>query len=398
MYQNFAYKAMDSDGRIVKGNLSAASIDDLELRLANMGLDIISYRPQKPPKYLFNQVSRRDLITFCIQMENLLRGGIPLLDGLINLRDSLSQSRFRDVLSAVIENISGGARFFESLEAYPDIFDPIFVNLVRVGEESGKLDIVFKHLIDKLKWQDEIIAKTKKLLIYPAILLIMIIGLLFFLMIYLVPQLVTFLNDVNAELPLQTRLLIHISEIFQQYWYLILMIPLLIISLFKIAIKFSIRFSYLIDHFKLVIFGGIFKKIILARFATFFALLYSSGISILESLELCKKISGNLVIENALDNVKTSISEGLNIYESFESTQLFPPLILSMLKIGETTGELDSAFQNVSYFYNRDINESIDKLQALIEPLITVVLGLLLAWVIFSILGPIYDTISINSK
>jgi type IV pilus assembly protein PilC len=398
MYQYFSYKAMDSNGRIVKGSLGANSIDKLEARLADMGLDIISYRPQKRSKSLFNQVSRRDLITFCFQMETLLRAGIPLLDGLIELRDSLSQSQFREVLSAVIDNLSGGARFFESLEAYPDIFDPIFINLVRVGEESGQLDVVFKHLIDKLKWQDEILAKTKKLLIYPAILLITIMALLFFLMIYLVPQLVVFINDINAELPLQTRLLIYISEIFQQYWHLILMMPLLVIFLFKIAIKFSVRFRYQIDHLKLRIFGGIFKKIILARFATFFALLYSSGISVLESLELCQKITGNLVIENALDDVKTNIAEGLNIYDSFESTQLFSRLTLTMLKIGETTGELDRAFLNLSYFYNRDITESIDKLQALIEPVMTVVLGLLLAWVMFSILGPIYDTISINSK
>jgi type IV pilus assembly protein PilC len=398
MYQYFSYKAMDSDGRIVKGSLGANSIDKLEARLADMGLDIISYRPQKRSKSLFNQVSRRDLITFCFQMETLLRAGIPLLDGLIELRDSLSQSQFREVLSTVIDNLSGGARFFESLEAYPDIFDPIFVNLVRVGEESGQLDVVFKHLIDKLKWQDEILAKTKKLLIYPAILLITIMALLFFLMIYLVPQLVVFINDINAELPLQTRLLIYISEIFQQYWYLILMMPLLTIFLFQITIKFSVRFRYLIDNLKLRIFGGIFKKIILARFATFFALLYSSGISVLESLELCQKITGNLVIENALDDVKTNIAEGLNIYDSFESTQLFSRLTLTMLKIGETTGELDRAFLNLSYFYNRDITESIDKLQALIEPVMTVVLGLLLAWVMLSILGPIYDTISINSK
>ncbi len=398
MYQYFSYKAMDSAGRIVKGSLGAKSIDKLEARLAGMGLDMISYRPKKPHKSLFNQVSRRDLISFCFQMETLLRAGISLLDGLIELRDSLPKSRFRDVLAAIVQELSGGASFFESLEAYPDIFDPIFVNLVSVGEQSGQLEVVFKHLVEKLKWQDEILAKTKKLMIYPIILLLTIIALLFFMMIYLVPQLVVFINDINAELPLQTRLLIYISEIFQQYWYLILIMPLLVILLLKITIKFSIRFNYLIDNLKLRIFGGIFKKIILARFATFFALLYSSGISVLESLELCKKITGNLVIENALDDVKTNIAEGLNIYESFESTQLFSPLTLTMLKIGETTGELDRAFINLSYFYNRDITESIDKVQALIEPVMTLVLGLLLAWVMFSILGPIYDTISINSK
>ncbi|WP_083235078.1 type II secretion system F family protein, partial [Candidatus Marithrix sp. Canyon 246] len=397
MYQYFSYKAMDSAGRIVKGNLGANSIEKLEARLEHMGLDIISYSPKKSRKSLFHQVSRRDLISFCFQMETLLRAGIPLLDGLIELRDSLSQSRFRDVLADIIEELYGGASFFESLEAFPDIFDPIFINLVTVGEQSGKLDTIFKHLVEKLKWQDEILAKTKKLLIYPAILLITIIALLFFLMIYLVPQLVVFINDINTELPLQTRLLIYISDIFQQYWHLILITPLLIIFVFKIAIKFSLRFSYLIDNLKLRIFGGIFKKIILARFATFFALLYSSGISVLECLELCQKITGNLVIENALDEVKINIAEGLNMYESFETTGLFSPLTLAMLRIGETTGELDRAFLNLSYFYNRDITESIDKLQALIEPVMTVVLGLLLAWVMFSILGPIYDTISINS-
>jgi len=396
MSQQFFYKAMDKDGRIVQGQLSANNINDLELRLERMELDIIHYRTKKSRNFQVGKVTRQELITFCFHMENLTRAGVPLLDGFSDLRDSLSQSRFREVVSSLIESIEGGMRLSGAMAEFPDTFDQVFTTLIRSGEESGNLHIVFQHLTETLKWQDEIIAKTKRLLMYPAFLGTVILIATFFLMIYLVPQLVTLVKSVGAELPLHTRILIAVSDAFVNYWYIILAIPVAIFILLNVAMQTSPSFHITIDYLKLRVWiiGPILEKLILARFATFFSLLYKSGITVLDSLQICKKLAGNLMVEKALQQVSDNIAEGVSISESFERVHLFPPLVLRMVAVGESTGELDNALANVSYFYNREVKESIDKLQTLIEPIMIVVLGLLLGWVIMSVLGPIYDTIA----
>lgn len=396
MSQQFFYKAMDSYGRIVQGKLGAKNLNDLEMRLERMGLDLIHYHTKKSRHSKVGKVTRQELITFCFHMENLTRAGVPLLEGLSDLRDSLPQSRFREVVSNLFDNIDGGARLSEAMADFPELFNQVFISLIRTGEESGNLSIVFQHLTDTLKWQDEMIAKTKKLLMYPAFMATIITGALFFLMIYLVPKLLVFIQSVSGELPLQTRILLAVSNVFIHYWYLILLIPVLVFLTITTLMQISPSFLILIDRLKLRmwVIGPILEKIVLARFATFFALLYRSGITVLDSLELSKKLANNLVIENALQQVKDNIAEGVSITESFERAHLFPPLVLRMVAVGESTGELDSALLNVSYFYNREVQESIDNIQALIEPAMTVILGLLLGWVILSVLGPIYDAIT----
>jgi len=393
----YIYKAMDKQGRIIKSQIVANNINDLEMQLERMELDIIHCCLKKSHHYLpQRKVSRRDLINFCFQMENLTRAGVPLLEGLGDLRDSLEQSRFREIVSSLIESIESGNSLSSAMAKFPEIFSKIFISLIEAGEKTGELSLVFQHLAETLKWHDEMAAKTKKLLMYPTFMGIIIVGVLFFVMMYLVPQLISFIKNLGGELPLHTKILILVSNVFVEYWLLILIVPILSFLLVKMLIKSSYRFAFIIDGLKLRIWiiGPIIEKIILARFATFFALLYKSGITVLESIELCKSLTGNLVITNALEQVGENITEGCSISESFEQANLFPRLLLRMIQVGETTGELDISLSNVSYFYNREVKEAIEQIQTLIEPVMTVILGLLLAWVILSVLGPIYELIS----
>ncbi len=395
MSQQFLYKAMDNQGHIVLGQLGANFINDLEMRLERMGLDLIHCHTKKSRHPRHGKVTRQELITFCFHMENLTRAGVPLLEGLGDLRDSLPQSRFREVVSSLIENIEGGARLSEAMTEFSEIFDQVFVSLIRTGEETGNLSTVFEHLTETLKWHDEMAAKTKKLLMYPIFMGVVITSVLFFLMMYLVPQLMTFIKNTGGELPLQTQILVAVSEGFISYWYLILIVPVLVFFAIRAAMRVSPSLCLTIDRLKLRVWfiGPILEKVILARFATFFALLFRSGITVLDALEICKPLAGNLIIENALRQVHNNIAEGVSISESFERVNLFPPLVLRMVNIGESTGDLDHALLNVSYFYEREVKESIDRIQTLIEPAMTVILGLLLGWVILSVLGPIYDII-----
>lgn len=394
----FAYQAMDPAGRIIRGNVDASNISDLEMRLKHMDLDLIDCKlmGQKVFSLRKRPIQRRDLINFCFHMEQLSGAGVPLLEGLADLRDSIDHPRFREIVADLIENIEGGQQLSQALERHPDTFDQTFVSLISVAERSGNLTEVFRSLTETLKWQDELIAQTKKLLTYPTFVGIVVLGVTFFLMIYLVPQLTQFIKNMGQELPLHTRALIFISGIFVNYWYLLLSFPLLAWAGAALLIKKSPGARYKADELllRLWLVGPILRKIILARFATFFALMYASGITILDAIKLSEKIAANKVIEAALQRAGRLISEGQGVTEGFQNAGMFPPLVLRMLKIGEATGSLDKALRNVSYFYDREVKESIERVQALIEPAMTVILGVILGWIMISVLGPIYDTIS----
>jgi type IV pilus assembly protein PilC len=397
---DFKYKAMNLEGKIVTGKLAADNPDDLEIRLQRMNLDLISFREQRRQNFRFaSKISRQDLITFCFYMDQLLRAGVPLLQGLQDLRDTLTDSKFRDILSSLYEDVQAGKTLSQALLRFPSVFDTVFINLVHIGEESGELSQVFHHLTESLKWQDELIAQTKKLLLYPAFTAVVILGMVLFMMMWLVPQLVVFMKNMVGKLPPQTQMLVDISDFLVNYWYVVFMTPIILIFFFVLGLKISFRFRLMVDDFKLRVWviGPIFKKIILARFAGFFALMYGAGITVLESLSIIAKTSNNLAIEEAIKNVQANIADGVSISQAFNQSKLFPPLVVRMLQIGEVTGALDDALKNVSYFYDREVRESIGKIQAMIEPMLILVLGAIMAWLILSVLGPIYDIITTSS-
>lgn len=394
----YKYKCINEQGAVVHGRVDAINEPDLESRLNAMGLELIQYT-EISSRSAFTRgkkVSRQDLINFCFHMEQMARAGVPILDSLIDLRDSLENAGFREVISSVVAAIEGGKTLSQALAEFPQIFDQVFVSLIEAGEQSGRLDQVLLKMTVSLKWQDEIAAKTKKLLIYPSIVGTVIVAVIFFLMIYLIPNLVKFIQNMGEDIPLHTRALIATSNFFQNYWYLILTIPIATVFSIKAMAKKNERLQTQLDAMKLKfwLFGPILKKIILARFATYFALLYRSGITVLNCLKINEDIAGNLVIKKALQQIGRLTSDGETMTSSVEKAKLFPPLVIRMLKVGENTGRLDEALDNVSYFYNREVNDAVDKMQTTMEVAMTVILGIVLAWVMISVLGPVYDIIS----
>lgn len=393
----YAYKAMNPDGRMVLGRLDAINPVDLELRLKRMELDFIKGSPVRQGG-LFSgaSVGRRELINFCFHMEQLTRAGVPILDGLTDLRDSLENPHFREVIATMIESIDGGKTLSQSMAEHPRVFDGVFVSLVAAGESTGRLQEVLKNLVESLKWQDELAAQTKKLVMYPAFMGTVVIAVVLFMMIYLVPKMVGFIKSMGHQLPLHTKLLIATSELFVNYWYLVLGVPLLAAAGAAVMVRTNEKARYRFDEIKLrlPVIGAILRKVILSRFAGVFAMMYSSGISILDSLRATEGVVGNMVIRKGLERVGEMIAEGQSITVAFQNVGLFPPLVVRMLRVGENTGGLDTALVNVSYFYGRDVRESISRIQTMIEPAMTVILGLVLGWVMLSVLGPIYDTIT----
>ena len=391
------YKAMDERGRRLTGRIEAANAADLEARLARLGLDLVTFRETKAGRTAGRgRVRRGDLIGFCFHMEQLLSAGVPVLEGLAILRDSTGNPRLRDVLAGMVESVEGGETLSGAMREHPRVFGAVFVNLVHAGEISGRLGEILGSLNEHLKWQNEQVALLRRLLTYPSIAGTAVMLVVFFLMAYLVPQLVSFIEGMGRELPFHTRALILVSDAFVAYWYLVPAAPIAVFAAVRALCRTSAAAAYAVDDWKLRVWpvGPIMKKIIVARFAGSFALLYASGITVLECIRICEGLAGNRAVEHATRRAGAKIAEGAGISAGFEATGLFSPLVLRMLRLGESTGGLDTALLNVSRYYNRGVTESMEQLQAMLGPAITLVLGMILFWVIFSVLGPIYDLIA----
>lgn len=392
----YSYRALDEQGRTHKGLQDAANQVDLELRLKRGGLDLIDAKMDKGGMIKArNKIKRTELITFFFNLEQLSSAGVPLLESLADLRDTMNDPHFREIIANLVESIEGGKKLSQAMAQHPEAFDKIFISLTFAGEESGRLPEVFLHITESLKWQDEMSSHTKTILLYPAFVGAIVLAITVFLMVYLVPQLVNFIKGMGLELPIQTRILLATSSFFVNYWYVLVALPVILPIAGKLIITSSPEMRYKFDLLKLDMWvtGPILRKIILARFANTFAIMYGSGISILDCIANSRDVVNNLAVAKSLADVTQEIESGKNLTQSFQNTGMFPPLVIRMLKVGEATGSLDKALLNVSYFYDRDVKESIKKVQVMIEPTMTIVLGVLLGWVMMSVLSPIYDII-----
>src|SRR3990167_8627982 len=309
----YTYKAIDPRGKATLGQIEALNIIDLEMRLKRMGLDLISGGLMKRGSSMLRSgsVKREDLINFCFHLEQLTSAGVPIVEGLTNLRDSVDNPRFREVLSGVVESIQGGAGISQALADYPEVFSGVFCSLIRAGESTGRLSEVLKSLAETIKWEDELAAQTKKIIMYPAFVGSIVLMVTLFLMIYLVPQMVGFIKNMNQAIPLQTRILIHVSDFFVAYWWTVIAVPVAAFIALRMAIRANPLLAYEFDRLKLNIpfIGPILRKIILSRFASTMALMYSSGITILDAIRNAEETAGNAVIKEGLHTAGQERSE-----------------------------------------------------------------------------------------
>jgi len=394
---SFQYKAIDKTGQPARGGLDAVNEVDLELRLRRMGLDLITCkqvdRQTSTTLAAGGAVTRQDLVNFCFDMEQMVRSGIPIIDGLRDMRDTIDSPRFREVLTIMTEDMEAGNVLSQCMATHADVFDRVFVNLIRAGEQSGQLPEVFKNLADTIRWQDELISQTRRLLMYPALTLVVVLAVMGALLIFLVPQIAQLFKSMGMELPMQTRALLAVSGVAKDFWLPILLLPVIAVITLVVTVRRSSKAAYLWDYTKLrlPIVGPIIQKIILSRFANVFGLMYRSGITVLDAIRISEEVVGNRVVADGLNRAVQQIAAGDGMTESFNNLGLFPPLVIRMLRVGEATGGLDVALANVTYFYNRDVKDSVDKGMKMLGPALTLILGGMIAFVIWAVLGPVYD-------
>lgn len=396
----YDYRSVDATGKVSQGRMPAQNERELEGRLRNSGQELISAteRRQQLSSLRNRRVPRRELINFCFHMEQTLRGGLMLPDALLDLIEGVTHAAFRDVLTVLLESVREGSSMSAAMQAFPNVFDEVFTGLIFAGEASGQMPEAFQRIGARLRWIDELNGQIKKMLMYPAFTLTVLAGATLFMLLYLVPQLSGFIREATGgELPLQTQLLLALSSGLQTWWPVLLIAPPSVALVGWLWLRAAGEATLLkLDRLKLrlPLVGNVIEKVVLSRFTSLFGLLYASGIPVLQSLQVCRNAAGNRWIATGIQRVNDEVVAGRPLTEAFTHVGIFPTIVLRMVRIGESTGELDKALNNVSYFFNREIEERIGRIQALVEPMLTLALGVLLGWLMMAVLGPIYDTLT----
>ncbi len=394
---NYNYRAVNDTGRSIKGEMMADNELDLEARLKSLGLDVVHSRELKIKKNrIGGKVKMKDMIVFCLHMEQLDRAGVPLHESLADARDATDSPRLHNTLASVYEAIKTGELFSEAISKHPKIFDEVFTGLIAAGEKTGNLQESFRNLIEHMKWSSELRSKVKKAIAYPAVLGVVLTGVITILMLFVVPQLITFITTQGFSIPIHTRALIVTSDFFANYWYVVFSVPFMLAFVIAVLRRTSYGFAYKFDAMmlKMPIFGSVIRKINMARFTHFFGVMFNSGIDVLDALKAGRKVVKNKVLQESIDLVYRSVSEGNRITESVRLTGQFPNLVVRMFKIGEESGNLTESLDNINYFYKREVNDSVERMVGLIQPTMTVVMGSIIFWVIAAVFGPLYDSFS----
>lgn len=395
---NYHYKAVDKQGHFVRSEMLALNEIDLEMRLQKQGFDLVRCFEKKNQYFGVQRktISNRQLVQFCFQMEQCLQAGIPIIDILKDLADESQEPNLGIIYAGLVESIEGGLSLSEAMGDYPEAFDALFCNLVRTGETSGQLTRAFKSLGENIAWIDEQTKQVRRTMIYPLMVLTVVLIVIIVLMVYLVPQMLLLLAASGEAIPIRTLFLINISNVLVKYWPFLLAIPVGLLLFIWFISNASEKYRQYIERslLELPLLGSILQKAIIARFTGCFSMMYGSGITVLESLHGTENIVKNTYIQQKIKQISRLVSDGKSLSESFTMSGIFPSLVIRMVRVGENTGSLHIALDQVCQLYSRDVKESITKLQTIIEPTLTIFLAAIVLWVISSVLGPIYDVIS----
>ncbi|MGK2871619.1 MAG: type II secretion system F family protein [Alphaproteobacteria bacterium] len=395
---DYRYRAINQSGRIIRGAVFAANEQDLNGLIESSGLDLIEFKKiheQRLSKLFQPRVKVRDLIQMSVHLEQLQRAGVPLMESLGEVRDSTDTPRLRDALAQITREVNDGFSLSTAFASHPKLFGNVFQSLVAAGEQTGQMAEAFSQLVAHLKWTDEMSVKVKKATRYPAILAVVVTGVVMFMMSFVVPQITSLLQANGAELPFMTQALVSTSNAIRDYWFLIPVLAIGSVIGVTSGRAMSQEFKYRTDYYllRLPVIGIVLRKIGLARFAYMFSTMFRSGIALLECLDASKRLVNNLVLAEALSIVREGVQSGVGLSMAMRSSGEFPPLVLRMIKVGEDSGNMSDALNNVAEMYNRDVDESVQGMISFIEPALTVVMGGIMAWIAIAVFGPVYDSL-----
>ncbi len=397
----YNYKARDSEGKMVNGLVEAPSQQVAARLLRDKQLFVLSLH-QTTQRFSFSGVLTRfkrvgfgDVVNFTRQLATMVVAGLSLPDALAILRTQTTNPQFVSTLADIEHQIISGGNLADALSKYPNIFTTIYISLVRAGESSGTLDQVLNRLAETLESQQEFRSKVKGAMIYPVIIVIGMIGVVMVMMTVVVPKLTDLYKDFGISLPVSTQLLINTSQFFVRFWWLMIMVMFGAAAAFR-KWRTTTMGRYVVDSLilKIPIFGDLQKKIILVDFTRTLAMLISSGIHILDGLRILQDSLGNVLFRNAVGEIAKKIEKGFPLGATFGQYDVFPPIVSQMMKVGEETGKLDETLLKLSRYFESESDNLVKGLTTAIEPIIMVVLGVGVGFIVISVITPIYNLTS----
>lgn len=341
------------------------------------------------------KVPLKERIIFTRQLAVMIKAGLPAVKALAALGQQTSHKYFKKIIIEIIKDIQGGQPMSVSIAKYPKVFPEIYIAVVRAGEETGQLAEVLFNLADQQEKQAELISKVRGAMMYPAIILIALIGVVFLIVFFVLPSLQTVFRDFGSELPFTTKLLFAISEGFRRYFYIVL--PGLIIVAYGVKVWFSRPQGRLVRDkliLKIPIFGSLATKVYMASFSRTMGMLVRASLPILQSIKIVQKTISNKHYEGAFTRIAQAVEAGKPLSGAIAKEPLFPPMIAQLTTLGEETGNLDAVLVEITRFYDTEVDNMTKNLASLIEPIMLIVMGLGVAFVVSSVLSPIYKLVS----
>ena len=397
----FSYKAIDSEGAMVKGVAEAEDIGSVYGDLSSKGLYILSVRKANTAianikkAFMARKIKRRDVIEFANNLSVMLRAGVPLLTALGDITVTTENKYIKTIIADIKRQTEMGMRFSDAVEFYKGIFPDVFVRLVKVGEETGRLEKSLADIATHLQRMEDLAQAIKRALIYPAFAIVTTTGALIFWLAYVLPKIMGTLKEMGVKLPLITRILLHVSDFAKAYWYLIPFLPVAGFLVVQVLKRKEVT-RYYVDAIKIrlpIVKLVVYNKL-LALFSEQLRILIVAGLTIDRSFDIIADVIGNEVFKRAILMSRESISTGSRISDALREHKVFPPLVVRMVDIGETSGNLDEQFAFLSDHYLKKLDDISEKMGKMIEPIVIAVIGVLFAVIIVGLMFPLYDLIT----
>jgi type II secretory pathway component PulF len=398
---HYSYKAVDARGNVLKGILEGHDATSVQGSLTTRGLYVLHVRESGR---LFKKVeerlsafrtSRKDVIEFSSNMAIMLRAGVPLLSALEDIIKTMTNETMKGALIDVKKNTEMGIKFSDALNLQTKIFPDILIRLAKVGEETGRLDNSLSEVATHLQKLEDLAATVKRALIYPLFSLITTGAAIIFWLAYVLPKIMEVIIGLGVKMPLLTKILYEVSKITEKYWYVMIMIPvLLFIAIQLMKAKLSTRFYWDMVKIKLPVIKLLLHNRLLALLSEQLRLLIMAGVTIDRAFDVTADVMGNEVFKQAILSVKADIMAGRKVSEALSKHNIFPPLVIRMVSIGESSGNLDAQFGFLAEHYYKIVDDFSEKIGKMIEPMLMIVLGLLMGIMIAGVLLPMYDVFS----
>ena len=394
----FQYVVKSGEGQTVQGTLDAANEGDVVNELRSRGFLIMEIRKAKDTKVTKSRkkVSADDVVTFTRQMSTMIDAGLPLLQSLNIMTEQLDNLNFREIIREVASDIESGSSLSEAMAKHPKAFDKLYCSMIKVGEASGMFAEILNKVATYMEEAAKLKRKIKSAMIYPSVVTGMALVITLFLLIKIVPVFKEIFEGFGSALPGPTQFVVMISDIVRSYFLIVVFIIVAIFVACRMYYKTENgRFFFDKMTFKLPVFGDIFKKAALSRFTKTLGTLISSGVPMIQSMEIVQSVAGNATIEYAIKSVTKKIMQGEGIASPLSDAKIFPPMVVRMVDVGERTGKLDLMLQKISEFYDDQVNNAVSALTSLIEPLLIGFLGVVVGGIVVCMFMPILKLSSI---